>query len=56
VGEESPVTIARQQFRRENDGPRVVLGTVRSRDRGIELEVTGPGDVPVHEVVCKRID
>jgi len=56
VGEEGPVSIARQIFRRENDGPRVVLGTVRSIDRVIELEVSGPGDVPVHEVVCKRID
>jgi hypothetical protein len=56
VGEENPVSIVRQQFRRENDGPRVTLGTVRSQDRVIELEISGPGSVPVHEVVCKRID
>jgi hypothetical protein len=50
------ISVASRKFRRECDGPAILLGEVRAQDGAIDLEVRGPGAVPVHEVRVKRID
>jgi len=50
------IVIAGRKFRRECDGPAVVLGEVHSTNKTIDLEVEGPGEVTIHEIHIKRID
>jgi hypothetical protein len=56
VAGEVPMRAGREMFRRENDGPAITLGTVRSKDRAIPLKVQASGYAPLHQVACKRID